>query len=345
MILFCITWISFFLMQDGSGYDSNSKAEGRDDFFYSDSLLDLTLIADLDSLLVDVGEDPAYHDGRLIYTEPGGSQVQIRIKARARGKFRKKPENCNFPPLKIKFSEEDTPGTLFEGIPDLKIVSHCQSELPEFEQYVLQEYLIYKLYNILTDLSFRVRLARIRYLDQGNLPDSVYHFAFFIENPEAMAARNGGRLLDLQTIPQNRIDREQLMLVTLFNYMIINTDYSVPILHNLELVSMDYFEPPLPVPFDFDWSGMINIPYNYNYNPGKGYPRREFKGPCWKRRELRRGFTKMKEKRFEVFKLYAAFPYLNPAIKARTLYDLNNFYGCIENRKLVREEFMKNCYK
>jgi hypothetical protein len=294
-------------------------------------------------LLADVGDDPSYHKGTLIYTEPDGSEVQIDIRARARGNFRKRPENCDFPPLKIQFSEEDTPGTLFSGISDLKIVSHCQSGFPEFEQYVLQEFLIYRLYNIFTDISFRVRLVRIRYIDQGSSGDSVFHFAFFLENPEAMAARNGCTILELGSVPPDRLDQEQYILIDFFNYMIINTDYSIPVVHNIELISRGYFEPPIPVPFDFDWSGLINIPYSYSYTGGNLSPAREFKGPCRKRKAIKNVIAGMQEKRPEVYQLYITFPYLAPDVKTRVINDLNSFYETIENRRLVRQEFIKKC--
>jgi len=316
-------------------------------FFSSDSVLDLTLLTDLKQLLEDRGENPSYHDARLIYMNSEGSEVNIRMRARVRGNFRKKPESCDFPPLKFKFDEAETMGTAFEGFPDLKIVSHCNSAFPDFEQYVLQEYLIYKLFNIFTDFSFRVRLARIRYLDVNNPSDSTCHFAFFLENPEDMAARNGGSLLDLGTVPQDQLEPDQLTLVAVFNYMIINTDYSIPILHNLELVSLDYFKPPVPVPYDFDWSGIINIPYNYNYNYNNllGNPPREYKGPCRKRKDLKRIFRYMEEKQSDVFMLYVKFPYLDMEVRTRSMYDLNMFYMEIKDRVLVREKFIEECYK
>ena len=341
----CLVCIGFIIVQTLSAQDKVEQTNRNTVFFNTDSILDLTLVTDLSSLLADRGEDPSYHDARFSYTGQDGSTVQFGVKVRIRGNFRKKPESCQFPPLKFKFDEEETRGTVFEGFPDLKIVSHCQTGFPDFEQYVLQEYLIYKLYNIFTDFSFRVRLARIRYQDEAGYADSIYHFAFFLENPEDMAARNGGSVLELGTVPQDQLELDQLALVALFNYMIINTDYSIPILHNLELISLDYFKPPIPVPYDFDWSGMINIPYNYNYNEGKGYPQREYKGPCMKRKDLKKIFKYVKEKRTKAFMLYVKFPYLDADVRTRTLKDLNVFYRNIDDRRLVRKEIIENCYQ
>ncbi len=122
-VLLWISCISFLNLLDVSGQDENPRVYGGNDFFFSDSVVDLILITDLDSLLADVGDDPSYHEGIIVCSGPDGSQVQINIEARVRGNFRRNAEHCDFPPLKIKFSKEDTPGTLFEGFRDLKIVS------------------------------------------------------------------------------------------------------------------------------------------------------------------------------------------------------------------------------
>ena len=49
---------------------------------------------------------------------------------------------------------------------------------------------MYKLYNVLTDLSYRVRLCRITYRDYGGRASTSVHYGFFLENTEAMARRN-----------------------------------------------------------------------------------------------------------------------------------------------------------
>ncbi len=330
-----------------SVYSQDTDHQGITDsfFFDTDSLLHLTLIADFESLRADVGQDPDYHPGMLRYDDRDGNSIDIEVDIRARGNFRKMPQHCNFPPLKLKFSEDDTPGTIFEEFEDLKTVSHCQTGWAEFDQYVLLEYLIYKIYNLFTDLSFRVRLAMIHYQDVNNPADSMTRYSFFIENAEDMAARNGASLLDLGSIGQNQMARDQLTLLAVFNYMVINQDYSIPILHNIELLSRDYFEPPLPVPYDFDWSGIVNIPYTYDYIDDDTHPEPVYKGPCRKRREFKKVFSQMREKRDEVFRLVSDCPYLDRSVKALTLTDLSRFYQTIDDRRSIRLEFMKNCKK
>ncbi len=323
---------------------SEDNQKEKAGLFATELVLDLELYMPWDSLLSDVGEDPKYHEGTLAYYDSSGTRVEFKVEARARGHFRKNPDNCDFPPIKLKFRKKSVAGTIFEGLKDIKMVTHCQSENPDFEHYVLQEYLIYKIYNILTPLSFQARLARLRYMDMSGSQDTLTRFAFFIENPEDMAIRNHGELLDFESAPPAKLDQDQLALMAIFNYMIINTDYSIPIMHNVVLVSRDYFEPPLPVPYDFDWSGLINIPYDSPYlDHIKGSPERLYKGPCLHIKELEAIMNEMQQKRLEVLELFVEFPYLDDEKKSRNLQDLHLFYIMSGNRKLIREAFIEGC--
>ena len=315
------------------------------DIFASDSVLELRLLMDLDSLLADLGEEPSYHEARLVYNDPRDqNRTELNVNVRARGSFRKNPENCDFPPLKFKFDKAERQGSIFENSRELKLVTHCQNDLVEFEQYVLQEYLIYKAYNILTDFSIRVRLARITYIDDSTGIDSMTRFAFLLEDAEAMAERNQGVLLDIETISEDQLDQDQFALMSLFNYMILNTDYAIPMVHNIELVSVDHFSPPLPVPYDFDWSGMINIPYDSPYAALKTrYAGRKYKGPCIKRKDMELTLSALLDKREQLHQLFSDFPYLEEDLRSRSLQELNLFFIIINSRELVRQEFIKNC--
>jgi hypothetical protein len=318
--------------------------EGKKGLFCSDTLLEMEFHLPWDSLLADTGENPGYHDGILVYYDSTGVRKEIMVEVRTRGHFRKDPANCDFPPLKLKFSRKEVAGTVFEGLKDIKMVTHCQDDVRDYEQYVLQEYLIYRIYNIYTPLSFAVRLARMHYIDFSGTRDTLTRFAFFLENPEDLASRNHGELLEFSSAPSDKLDQDQLALMALFNYMIINTDYSVPIMHNVVLVSRNYFEPPLPVPYDFDWSGLIDIPYDSPYTAyKKDSPERIYKGPCLKMKKLEEILYEMESKRHQVFSLFVEFPYLDNEKKARNIQDLYLFYIMAGNRKLIREAFIRGC--
>ncbi len=76
-----------------------------------------------------------------------------------------------------------------------------------------------------------------------------------------MARRNACEILKLQRVPQNRTNSHKTTLMSVFQYMIGNTDWSVWALHNVVLLKADSTALPIVVPFDFDWCGIVNAPY------------------------------------------------------------------------------------
>jgi len=104
----------------------------------------------------------------------------------------KKDRSCPFPPIRLNPQKGEPRGTVFDGQDKLKLVTHCH-DWDSFEQNVLEEYLVYRIYNQLTDVSFRVQLVEITYLDTGGENDPLTRMGFLIENEDAMASRVGGR--------------------------------------------------------------------------------------------------------------------------------------------------------
>jgi hypothetical protein len=159
-----------------------------------------------------------------------------------------------------------------------------------------------------------------------------------------MAERMDCKLLEPETFDEEKLNRSHFALMAMFNYMILNTDYSISIIHNVELLITDHFSPPIPVPYDFDWSGIINIPYDSPYAADKArYAGRMYKGPCIKRKELDLTLSAILMKRDPLFKLYREFPYLDADMRSRSLQHLSMFFIIITSRELIRQEFIKNC--
>ncbi len=76
-----------------------------------------------------------------------------------------------------------------------------------------------------------------------------------------MARRNGCEILEVERIPQERTNRHKINVLSVFQYMIGNTDWSVRALHNVVLLKEDPTALPIVVPYDFDWCGLVNAPY------------------------------------------------------------------------------------
>jgi len=208
------------------------------------------------------------HEATL--TLHGDAQEVHPIRLSARGVSRRRRDICTFPPLRIEFRERPGAASLFRGQRRIKLVTHCQS--PEsFQQLTLLEYSAYRLFNILTPLSFRVRLAEIEYFDPGASSAATSRLGFLIEDVDDAAERNG---LAEATVG-DRIGVAQLSAreagrYAVFQYMIGNLDWALNAgpagegcCHNTRLAGAGENATAglIPLPYDFDHSGLVDAPY------------------------------------------------------------------------------------
>ena len=174
--------------------------------FEDDHVLELTLETDLDALLLDVGEERDEHRAIIKYSSADGIPVTLMLKVETRGNYRRHPDHCDLPPLRLNFPKKSLDQTVFDGQDKIKLVTHCQSTQDVYEQYLLQEYLIYRLYNLLTEKSFLVRLVHITYVDITETRTPLPKHAFLIEDNDRMAERNHAVILDEDHVPDDKLD-------------------------------------------------------------------------------------------------------------------------------------------
>src|SRR5205085_6478455 len=122
-----------------------------------------------------------------VMIDPSGQSLPINLQLR--GITRRTAEICDFPPLRVDFTAPPPATSVFAGQKKLKLVTHCRNS-PSFQQYVLLEYTAYRMYNLLSPKSFRVRLANIDYRDANGRP-TVSRVGFFIEDLGDVGRRNG----------------------------------------------------------------------------------------------------------------------------------------------------------
>ncbi|WP_303310392.1 hypothetical protein [Hymenobacter sp. BT730] len=239
-----------------SGRNAQTGANGNP-FFLNEKEQPFTLVLPLESVLKDRGDKPAFHAATILYQEEGGITKSLAVQVRVRGHRRKDPAVCEFPPLLIRFPRGAAQTSIFGPVEELKLTTHCLED-----SYVLREYLVYKLYNVLTDMSFRARLCRVTYQDANGKRKATVHRAFLLEDAKAMAKRNQAVVVPSRlVIGMQYTNQEAMARVALFQYMIGNTDWSVPYRHNIRLLSVDQRAPCIPVPHDFDYSGLVMTPY------------------------------------------------------------------------------------
>jgi len=214
--------------------------------------------------------DCEYEPTELVYME-GDEQKVIPIEIRVRGGWRALASNCNVPLLFVRFPGEGTEGTPFEGQTSLPLTTHCgrSASLQDFagtgnytsyEQFLLKEYLAYRLYNELTPMSLRVRLARISYEIPNKSGRAKDNYAFFTEHFNSLAERSGSALLQRGSFDYQVLETRSADLLALFQFMIGNTDWSIVRQRNTILLQTKAGA-QLPVPYDLDMSGMVDAPY------------------------------------------------------------------------------------
>jgi hypothetical protein len=269
-----------------------------------------------------------------------------KIKIKPRGEFRRK--YCSFPPVEIKFSKSDTDNIFTQEDNELKLVTHCKNATL-FEQYVLKEYLCYKMYNLLTDYSFRVRLLKVHYIDSKGKKKDVIKYGFIVESNKSLAIRIDAYPVKVQGIQINQTDYDIVQIMSVFLYMIGDTDWAIPALHNVKLYRLkDPLKPnPLPVPYDFDVSGMVNT----DYSPPderlgiETVRQRVYRGYCIPEKDLTEVLDLFIQKKEEIYALVNNFELLDNYHKNEMLIYLDEFYDIIEKPYRVKANIIDQCRK
>ena len=152
------------------------------------------------------------------------------------------------PPIRLRFEKSEVADSPFRGQDSLKMVTHCKKS-DRYDQYYILEMMAYRMYNLMTDFSFRVRPLTVHYQDSDGGHDEEGRFAFVIEDDSDVGKRNGLRKLTVPKIYPSRLDKSTSSDFALFQYMIGNTDWSAltgpdpeECCHNVKLVA--------PRPFD-----------------------------------------------------------------------------------------------
>jgi hypothetical protein len=240
-------------------YAARALAAERAPLFQSSEPLRITLRTDIE-WLVDERDDSVEVDGTVTVTTADATAFTLPVEVRARGEFRRDRRNCNFPPLRLDFPRDLTAGTVFEGENQLKLVTPCHDNRDDYQRYVYDEYLAYRVLNTLTPHSFRVRLIEITYEDvEGDYETRTKH-GFLIESDERMAERNRATHIEAEGMRPQYADGNHAVIVDVFAYMIGNLDWSTVAFHNAVLIRTEDNR-YLAVPYDFDFSGVVNARY------------------------------------------------------------------------------------
>ncbi|MGI9271793.1 MAG: hypothetical protein ACR2QT_08465 [Woeseiaceae bacterium] len=328
----------------------SASAQDVDDLFANHNVVDVTITAPFEQIMLDRPEDE-YVPAKFDYVAADGTAHSLDIGIRTRGKFRRRRDICPFAPLRVNYRKKQLDGTSFDKQDKLKLVTHCRNGSKQYDQTVVAEYLAYRILNVLTDVSFRVRLMRVKYVYADDDNDTVEAYAFFIEHKEGLEKRLQLPAKEIRKISTRELQPEHGNLVSVFHYLIGNTDFS-PVLgppgefccHNHELFGNE--EPPYwSIPYDFDQSGFVNARHA-SPNPRfklRSVRQRLYRGRCVNNMHLPDTLELYQAKRSEIETLINDQPELTDRTRKHMLSFVGDFYETISDPKKVDRQMIKAC--
>jgi hypothetical protein len=313
--------------------------------FESHSVLDVELIGPIHSL-DKTGEK---HDEVPFVLRENGVEHDVMIRLRGKSRLRV----CKFPPLRLRFEPGDSANETgpFTGISKLKLVTHCQNS-DRGESNALEEYAAYRIFELLSDKSYRVRVMRVTYTDtdQRSSDKTLQRYGFVIEPAEQLASRSGGTPLRTTGLPVSRLNREQAGLVFVFQYLIGNTDWSFVMAdgddaccHNGDL--LDIQKSIYYIPYDFDLSGIVNASYAKPDSTlrMKSVRQRRYRGYCMDSESVRSALRYVKSQESEIQQLAESLPGLSQKNTATMSEYLGKFFEKAQDEEKLMRLYEKRC--
>jgi hypothetical protein len=323
---------------------------GPDPLFAADDVIEVRIEAPFRNIM---DKRPIDEDtpATLQFIDTGGNAVRLDIGLRTRGRFRHRPDICDFAPLRLNIKKSNMGGTLFENQDKLKLVTHCKGNSPRYEQIVLSEYLVYRTLNILTDISFRVRLLRVTYVDTSRSDSERVSLAFLIEHRDRLAKRIDAPVIETRMVTFPDLNQNYTNLISVFHYFIGNTDFS-PIAtapdedccHNHDLFAKEG-EPIFSVPYDFDMSGFVNAPHAAP-SPRfrlRNVRQRLYRGRCANNAHLPASVENFIERRNEIYALINEQELMTNSTRKAMLQFVDRFYKTLDSPKKIEKEFISEC--
>ena len=343
--------MTLFLLALAFGASASGDAVAKTaPLFTSNDILDVTIRAPFTTIMKERSEDEDL-PATLTYTDGEAGEVSLDLGIRTRGRFRRQSRICKWAPLRLNFKKSSVENTVFAGSDKMKLVTHCRNGAVRYSQALLSEHLAYRILNVLTDASFRVRLMRVTYVDTDKGDRARTEFGFVIEHKSQLAKRIGLELNEAQKTEIALLDARHTNLSSLFQYLIGNTDFSPiraapgePCCHNYILFGTEAGR-ILPIPYDFDMSGIVDAPHSApNPNFGLRNAReRMYRGRCENNEHVAASVQAFLEHKPAIYELVNSNEFYRTGTRKDTLRFLNDFFALIENPKRVQSRLIGKC--
>lgn len=282
--------------------------------------------------------------GTLIVNDSAGEERRIPVTLRTRGHFRLLARNCRFVPIRIDFPDSGLKRTPFAGQRGVKLGTHCQNNDDRYDDYTRREYLAYKVFNAVNNRTFRARMASATYVDSASSKAIATRTALFIESEDDLGRRIGGKIRELRGALFDDVHREQLLHISLLQYAIGNTDFSLVALHNVRIAQLRDGT-ALPLAYDFDFSGLVSAHYA-TPDPRMGIRtvrERRFRGPCRPADEYQAVAKHFLSRKSGVMDAIGAVPGMKKQDQESAREYLEDFFATIENPSRLKRYVLDAC--
>jgi hypothetical protein len=321
--------------------DAKNSSKKTADLFSDNTVLSITLRGDIRKLMNDRDDDPQNHSVQVIYQAADNTTRSLQATIRTRGHFRKKQENCKYPPLLINFTKGGAfSASLFKGFDKCKLVMPCQGD-----EYVAREWLVYRIYNLVTPKSFQTRLVKIQLEDPKSKKNPESFYGILLEDEKKMAKRNNTVSVERKLRPEHT-EPDAFLKMAVFEYLIGNTDWSVQFMQNIKFIARDSVSKVTTVPYDFDHSGLVDAPYAHPAEElmMRNVQERRYRGYCVKdMKQFDAAVALFNRIKADLYRLYTDCAYIDEKYKKSTLRYFDEFYATINDPAALQKEFGYPC--
>lgn len=318
--------------------------------FSSNDVLDVTIKAPFTTIMKERELEDEF-PGTLTYADAEAGEVTVELGIRTRGRFRRNSKVCRWAPLRLNFKKSTVKKTEFAGADKMKLVTHCRNGSQNYTQALISEFLAYRIFNLVTDASFRVRFMRVTYVDTDKKDRERTELAFLIEHKSQLAKRVGLDTNEAEATEIALLDPGHTNLSSIYQYLIANTDFSPkraapgePCCHNYMLFGAEEGR-ILPIPYDFDMSGFVDAPHSVpNERFGlRNVRQRLYRGRCRNNEHMAASIQAFIEQKPAIYELVKSNDLYSTGTRKSTLRFLNEFYAVISNPKRVQSSLVEKC--
>jgi hypothetical protein len=184
----------------------------------------------------------------------------------------------------------------------------------------------------------------VTYADTAAGKKPYTKLGIFYEDADDMAKRMDARELPVPRQMFNGLDQASLLFMSLFQYMIGNTDYSILMLHNVIMLD-DAKGVRYAVPYDFDYSGLVYAHYAVSAKALELSSVRErlYRGPCKTDEQVDQALQPFRAKKDEILALPASLPDIEEGHRKNAEKYLNEFFELISRPDKVKRTFVTDC--